>query len=1636
MDNNELDKIIKEKLNGTIKPSKEFEQKIIQKIEEEKQKAQSIKNEMPKAKSNQVEKQENASNQNYSKMPKNANFKTENKKDKLKNLNRFAKVLSMAAVVLIVFTLGMNLKNTPLIGEEQPANLISIKAIEPTKLESGVVAKDSEFTIFVEGDNVNTEAVKKSIYIEPALDYSIEKTLNKNEYKLKFKQNIPDNTILKLQYVKNQITQDSWAYQTSNKFSVTSTYPENKETTVTPQTIIDIEFSYATVKDLEKYVKISPAIKGTWEHLGRIWRFTPSTKLEKGKKYTVVISKNLTAENQTLEDDYKFEFTIDNQDAVSARCVNNSIDGIITAKSTEFVNIPYSANNENQQFGKVEIAKFSSIDDFIEYVDTANYAKAVKQGDYEVENKIKNYRGNLVFKQNLTKGYYTAKVKSSKGKELFHCPIQISDISAYAMETERDVLVWVAQNNNLVSNVNVEYNGKNAKTDKQGIAKLENATDGSKKIKYAKVGGELVIGVYNYSFENYPQAYIYTDRPLYKNTDTINIWGFVPKDFFYEKLEDEFYIELDEGDKQKISLQPDGTFTHKIELKNHIDTDYTYLNLYYKDTSIGFKSIAIKKYELQNYTYEVSCNKNYGFIGDKIKFDVKVKHITGLLVPNKNVVAIYEEKAYRAKTGEDGVAHFTITLTGEDSKDTDSDYQEISIYNGDDVEYTDAETHLNTRLLTRDVYVKEDYSTEQKYKATIYKLDTNKNVKPEYDLKELYNGTYETSIEVNLIENITTQVQNGEEYNEYTKQMEPHYDRVEDENKTKLKTIKSTNGVIEVDYNEFKQKQDTETIKYSYSLEFIFKDTKGRNVRETSAIEKDWYNKEQYGYRTGFIESDESYDRLGEISTDFSNDDYYTYRYLWDYDLGYPTKFTKGKKIEFKLQEATTTGRKDIENRGKVLNIFFKENISETEIQENNNFTREFTDKDFPGIKMTSAYFVDGKFYRMPDRYFDIDEDSKKVDVEINSDKETYKPGEEVTLTIKTTKNGKAVKSNVNVSVVNEAVFELQEDETEILRTIYSDKALAVYTYSSYYDDISSPDGGKGGGDGEPRGNFADTAHFETINTDNNGTAKVTFKLPENVTTYRVTAHSANKDLEVGVGTKKITSKLDFFVQSVEPRGIKVDDDLVLNATSIADTNYDVDYEFTIKELNKTLTAKGKTNSLVTANFGKLPMGTYTAVIKGKSSTGTDAIEYKVNVTKSSQEVKTKTTMNIVSNATIKPTKNPIVLEIYNKNMEKYVKYIDFVESTVTERLDTQIAYNKIQDVKNKYYETSDVSSVNRVNMDIYTGKEKGLKNLRNGKDDLVLTAMVTYYAKEYGTNIRFNELSKNDNIFEYYLWLAAKQEPVLQDLIYLKEEKDISNYNKLLVTLSFEFMGDYKNAKELYSNISLSSEEAKQYKSIIAVIETFINKKEAVQKIDDLIKNSPADEYLRFAILSFFQNNSEEIGNEETVLVKMNGKQKTIKVNGVQIKKLNINNEELADISFETDSQDLMVSYYYRTGLEEIADKNIAKDIKISLNGKVQVGSTVNLKVEFSGNYEGEVRIALPNSLRLSKVEKTLSGDDKYYIQNNMINYITIYKTKKCKTINLPLVVTNPGKYKFENIVCNVEGIYHISNSIGFSVK
>lgn len=1604
MDKNELDKILKDKLKDKIVASSEFQEKIEKVVEEQKK----------------------------------INSSQEKNSPTKKSTKWMKKVTSIAAMLIIVIAAGVLISNN-ITNVEEKTIIATITAIEPTKMENGILASDSEFIIHTGEKNLTEEDIQKSIYIEPALDYTIEKTQNSNEYKLTFKQNIPDNTIVKLQYVKNQITENSWAYQTSNKLSVTKTFPDNNTTTVSENSVIEIELSYANVENFEENVSITPAVEGTWEHRGKIWRFKPSTRLAQNTNYVVKVSKNITAGELSMDEDYVLQFaTFEHEQQEKYYIKTTSIDEIATYKSDEQVQIYYEYYGENNKITKVQISKFNSTEDFIDYLTTKTYEKAVYQEDCGFENlAISNNRYCIRLSKTISNGYYVASVKNDNDVELFNTPIQINDLSVYAMESERDVLAWVASNGNLVENVTVEYLGKQAKTDKQGIATFKDITDGSNTLKYMTVGdteNKLVVGVYNFDTSIYPNGYIYTDRPLYKNTDTINIWGFVPLKQFYDKVEDEFYIELNNEGKQKIKVEEDGNINYKIELNNHIDSEYATITLYYKNTRIAIRSISIKNYELQNYNYEIIVDRNYAYIGEDFEFDVKVTHITGIPVVNKAVIAKFNgSNECKKMTNEEGIAHFSIKIENDDENiysDTLLRTREISICNGDAEEYTDVETYKSIYIFNRNTYTNIDKKENTKYEVTLNKLYKDKPIIAN-EISDIFAGVYDTTVEVNLIENINTRIIIGYIYNEYTKQNEPEYSYLSTRSSIKIANMITQNGKVEVDTSTLTFKENTEDVSYNYNLEFVYQDGEGKEVRDIA------YYVRYYDDNYGKVGWSSIFDE-GEYNSDFPNvdyryineEEYYMYRYILNRDT---TTFSIGDPVNFKLQESTTSGLKDIQNEGKILKIVFKEDISKTEVIDTNNFGYTFNDKDFPGCKITSAYFKDGEFYRMPVYYFDFNEEDRMIDIDIVADKDQYEPGDEVTLKIKTTSNGKGIKTFANVSVANEAVFNIQGDNTNLIEACYSAKPYAAYTYSSHTDYLNRVDGGGGGGgDGEVRADFGDTAYFETVYTDLNGNATVRFKLPDNVTTYRVTAQCANEDSYLGVETIDITSTLDFFIQATQPRKVKTTDDLVLNATCVADSTFNVDFEFTIKELDKTLTTSSNTNSVATVNFGKLKTGKYTVAIRGKHENQEDTIQYQFEVVESTQEIQDKKTINISKgNAQINPTKNPTVIEIYNKEMTQYLEYIDFIESTINDRLDVKIAYNEIQNLKNKYYGTE--NSINTINLSKYQGA-RAQKNLENGSEDLILTALIRYYANQYSNNETI-KLAENDNLFEYYLYLSANNEPVLLDLLYLKEENDIDNYNKLLLTLSLEFAGDFANARELYNSLDLSNEEKQEYGSLIAIIDTFINKKQAIGEINQLIENNPADEYLRFAILSFFQNNSQDIEKKENVKIASKNLNESIDINGMEIKTYTIYNEDLDTIKFETSSNDLMVTYYYQTSLEEIEDDKISRDISIKFDGDFKKNNIVKLIIDFKNTEEGEVKIALPNSLRLAGQYNNWNYNNNYYLQNNNIDYVTFYN-KGCNRIEVSLLVTSTGNYTFENIVCLKDGVYHISNSLEFDVE
>ena len=1586
MDNNELDKVLKEKLKGQINIPKDMEKRLRNQVEQKIQEEKIV-------------------------------------KIKDKKFKKFKPFISIVAILIIVFTANLLLYdnfNNP----EMVKTVVTIKNIEPTKISNGILANDSEFIVYTDGQKSTKEDVQRSIYIEPPLEYKIEK-IDDEKYKIKFEQNIPDNTIIKLQYIKNKITEDSWAFQTSDKLTVTSTYPANGEENVSKNTIIEIKFSYANIEKIEEKITINPEIKGTWQHIGSTWRLIPEEELKENQQYTIKIGKGIFAEQKVLENDYIFNFTINTETERPKYTYNTiSLDGINTYRNDELVKIYFTTNysTNNDLIEKIEISKFKNVEEFIQYIETKNYTNSQKIGEYDfsiIQNCIQ-------LNKTLEEGYYVASIQTKNGKEFFNCPIQINNLAGYAISTERDVIFWVAEENKLAENIKIEYLDKEENTNKDGIAEFKNIADGSKTQKYAKIGNaenKLVVGIYNYNLQNYPTGYIYTDRPLYKNTDTINIWAFVPTQLFYEDIEDEFYIQLGKEEKQKVQIDKEGNINYKIELKNHVDCEDISILLYYKDTVIASRQITIENYELQNYTYDIIKDKNYAFQGEEYKFKVQVKHITGLNVPNKTVAIEYDNNIYKKTTNEQGIAEFSVIINQEINDSTQPYYQSIIIYNGDLEEYNTTYQDLGIYVISRDTYTKIENKELNKYHITLYKLATDRNIEVDYDLNEIYDGYYNTDVEINLKETVMQKYIIDYKYNPYTKENEEEYsyERIE-ENVKNVSKIVTQDGKIEIDTTKLGMKENTEQNRYGYELEIKYKDRSGKQVIENVYI----FNEYETNGIGVFYEDYESGDILSETCSNIDMYSYYTYRFILKRDK---QKFSIGDTVNLTLVESTQNGIQEIENKGKILRIVLKEGITQTDIIENNDLNYTFKENDFPGCKITSVYLYNGKFYRMPIYYFDFNEEDRKIDIEIKSDKEEYKPGEEVKLKIKTTNKGNPIKTSLNISVINKAVFEVKKDVTNITEQIYQNKNYPIYTYSSYRDYLNFLPERGGGGDGEIRGDFGDTAYFETISTNSKGEAEVTFNLPDNVTTYIVTVHSANKDLYLGVNKTEIKSKLDFFIQSTEPRNIKTSDDLVLNATSIAEQNYDVQYEFTIKELSKTINATGTTNKIVTVNFGKIPFGTYTAIIKGKYDNKEDGIEYKFNIIESSQDINFKQTMEINNQNTIKPSKNPIVLEIYNKQIQQNLEYIKFMEETYTQRLDTQIGYNEIQNIKNQYYNTQ--NSLNYINLSDNIGT-RFFKNLKNGEEDIVLTALISKYAKEYYNNINsYYNIQKDDNIFEIYLLASANNEPVLTDLLYLKQEQNIDNYSKLLVTLSLEFLGDYSNAKELYDEIQLTEAELMEYKSLTAIIETYIYKTEAIKKINELIKDMPEDEYLRFAILSYFKNNSNEINKEDTVNIIGNNLNETVTINGMQIKTLTINDNQLNEIKFNTNSNNLIVSYYYQTLLDNIENEKISKDINIKLSGNTNLnitkGSTVTLTVNFDKKYEGEVKIALPNSLRLAPKEYDYR---KYYLINNQIDYITFYKSKDTSQMTIPLIVTLDGNYKFENIVCFNDGIYHISNS------
>lgn len=268
----------------------------------------------------------------------------------------------------------------------------------------------------------------------------------------------------------------------------------------------------------------------------------------------------------------------------------------------------------------------------------------------------------------------------------------------------------------------------------------------------------------------------------------------------------------------------------------------------------------------------------------------------------------------------------------------------------------------------------------------------------------------------------------------------------------------------------------------------------------------------------------------------------------------------------------------------------------------------------------------------------------KYLNVEITSNADVYKPGEEGTFSLRVSDpSGKGVRSQLTLGIVDEGIYLVRPENTPNIKDIfYAQKSNLVGTDLSdwFYFGSAAPLAEAEGrmmysqeaapapmaraamdeavfaqskaafAEADVREDFRDTILWlPTLETDDNGlaTAKVTF--PDNLTEWRVTARAISRTDQVGQNTYSVKTSLPVIARLAMPRFLIRGDEASLRVVGQSNLDTDAPGQLSItaeglqlngQPLDITLPAGGR----VTVDYLAKALQTGTAFVTGSALSG------------------------------------------------------------------------------------------------------------------------------------------------------------------------------------------------------------------------------------------------------------------------------------------------------------------------------------------------------------------------------------------------------------------------------------------------
>jgi len=1259
----------------------------------------------------------------------------------------------------------------------------------------------------------------------------------------------------------------TWAFQTIAKLQITGILPRHQATNVPVNTGIEVNFSLDGHTPIDDFFSISPEADGKFITKGNTSVFMPTDPLSYGEIYTVTIKAGIVVEGtyEAITDDLIFSFETEAKpDQTSPHDYTAQIHFFTAYAEYPSFEAPdlgywlsYDSNNQRPQI-EVGIYQFNSANEAVDAVSRllgvpywsvvacersqVDANKLRRIDSFKITNKNdENWAERMTLPKNLPPGFYL--VNATVQGRVSQVILQITDIVVQVVADDDKAIVWV---NDMSTGKPVRgaevidpVSGKSFYTDENGIAIARgNILRGGAALNMLVVradtrenivilqGTSGIVPLHFIREEMWwgPQIYpdddywsiLQLDRTLFKREDKLNFWGFAidrqtgtAPDNVTAVLTSASWGWYNTDDtplhRQTVSVK-DGSFNGSIDLP-HLDPDSYYLTIYYGDITLATTYFEVRDFVKPPYKLTVSADRRAVFAGDTVNFTTRGEFFEGTPVSMLDISyniwgwQLQNDRSGNGSTDIDG--EFSIS-TGEIMAGAGGQGQTYISFMAEatlpEIGWTavqesvmvfinDIEVRVGATRTGRNANLSVEVS-----KITLDRMN-DENAANRWDYLDGPGAGQKLSVDIVRI--WWEPVRTGESYDFVTRTVKPTYrydykEQVIDQ----FEITTGADGKVSKDFTVPDKDKESYIARVKTTCGF------GRSIAHDVFIGRDWSR--FYG-------------------SAWNNELFLDGARSWDegYSIGEEVSLTV-----MRGEEKVTTGN--------VLFVVANMGILDYKVAAN---TLEFTfdEKHLPGA-MVQAIFFNGHTYssswQMTQR-INFNRDDRKLDITVSLNRDSYKPGETASLTVTTRDpDGNPKPANVNISIVDEALFALREYYVDTLAELYRPVSTGIVLNHSTHrafisegiEDDSAPAaspeaaedaGGSGSGtDTYIREKFEDTAHFLTVTTNERGEARLSLQLPDNITSWRLTASGVTTDFYSGNSIENIRVSIPMFINYSINNVFLVGDTPHIGLTVYGtDLSGSESVTFTVWDTetpDNKLTAKGAPFERVNIPLWKMTeLGAHSIVIHAETSTGlSDAMRHPYHILESHQTVDTSVFYDVTTETQFEAGRPGLTnITFTDSGRGQFLWQLMGMRYVRGERIEGLVARREADRLIRQYFPDLEIYYIDAsFDPSMYQQEDGGIAMLPYASSDLELTVAVLPFIGDeinlqavggYLKNIFSSSTGENKIIALY--GLAQLGAPVMQDLHIYSRAENLTLRDAAYLALGLLAIGEKHRAAELY---------------------------------------------------------------------------------------------------------------------------------------------------------------------------------------------------------------------------------------------